>query len=96
MAKNEAKILAADIRAFLEKYGKRDATFPEEWNSPDAYEMERCAALLDGGLNLPVVPHSSWESSGYGPYLSKEGRREHDALVKRCSLASKKGPDGKE
>lgn len=26
-------------------------------------------------------PNSSWESGGYTPYNSKEGRREHDFLI---------------
>lgn len=89
----DAKELASEIQAFLAKYGKRSASEPEEWSSPDAYLMEHCAKMLEAG-KLPRMPHSGWESGGYGPYMSKEGRELHDELlVKIGAFIKGKGND---
>lgn len=77
------KRLAEKITVFLEKYGKRDVMEPSEWSSPDAAMLEVYAkALLIGGDRPLPLPFSSWESGGYGPYISKESRLEHDQIMR--------------
>jgi hypothetical protein len=93
MKQGDLTNLATDIRIFLNKYGKRDANDPKEWNSPDACELERFAAFLKEGQVLPVVPFSSWGSGGYQPYASDEGRKAHNGLIKRCLALTKEITD---
>jgi len=78
----EREILAKRISAFLEKYGKRDRSAPEFWNSPDGAEMEMAAGILARAKNPSRVPWSDWGSGGYGPYTSVEGRTEHAELLR--------------
>jgi len=80
--------LAKRIIAFLDKYaGIRpdwDEQFDDEedkFTSPDASQMKCCADTLMAG-NTPIQCHSEWGSGGYKPYLSKEGKKEHDDLMK--------------
>ena len=84
-----AQELAAKIKAFLEKYGKRDVNDPSEWSSPDACLLEMTAKKLEAGM--PVErPFSMWGSGGYGPYASKEGRKLHDEILDEIEVFSKK------
>jgi len=85
----DTKQLAADIRTFLAKYGKKDANEPLEWNSPDAAALELAAGVFEVNALLRHVPHSEWGSGGYYPYTSKEGKRQHDDLIARCALEVK-------
>ena len=78
----ENKALAEKITVFLAKYGKRSAWDEGKWNSPDAGELESVAMYLDEGIKPPRVPWSDWGSGGYAPYTSREGRAEHDELVR--------------
>ncbi len=82
------KQLAERIYAFLEKYaGIRpdwDSEHDDEddkYTSPDASQMKYCADMLSKELK-PLQCWSEWGSSGYKPHSSKEGRIEHDSLVK--------------
>jgi hypothetical protein len=43
--------------------------------------MKYCADMLSKGLK-PSRCWSEWGSGGYKPYSSKQGRDEHDLLVK--------------
>jgi len=45
--KNAALILR--IRAFLKKYAKTCPDDPTEYTSPDAYQLERAADLIEQG-----------------------------------------------
>jgi hypothetical protein len=75
----EAKELASKIRKFLEEHGKRDVNTPTDWNSPDAYELEKSAFQLEN--DLPVTsPWSEFGSGGYAPY-NDEVRLKHDYLI---------------
>lgn len=83
----EMKKLADRIYQFIGKYAKVrpdwDAEYDgedEKFTSPDASYMKYCADLLNRGVK-PQQCWSEWGSGGYGPYLSKEGRKEHDYLV---------------
>ncbi len=82
------KKLSKRIYAFLDKY----AGVRPDWNnqtddeddkytSPDATIMRYCADMLRIGVK-PTSCNSEWGGGGYRPYSSKEGRDEHDFLVK--------------
>ena len=84
----EMKKLVDRIYQFIDKYaGIRpdwDAQYDDEddkFTSPDASQMKYCADMISKGLN-PQQCWSEWSSGGYKPYSSKEGREEHDYLVK--------------
>jgi len=68
--------LAAEIRMFLNNYGRKNAEEPSEWSSPDALQMEMTATYLERGMIR--VPNSSWHSGGYGD-LDK-GKECHDRI----------------
>lgn len=53
----------------------------DKYTSPDASQMKYCADMISKGLK-PSQCWSEWSSGGYKPYSSKEGREEHDYLVK--------------
>lgn len=82
------KELAQRIYKFLDTYAgvrpdwdsKRDDE-DDKFTSPDASQMKYCADMLSKGLK-PVQCFSEWGSGGYKPYTSKEGKEEHDYLVK--------------
>ncbi len=79
------KTLSQRIYAFLDRYAVVSPNFETEaddkYTSPDVYQLLSCAELIESGIQ-PLQCHSSWESGGYKPYVSKEGRAEHDMLVK--------------
>jgi hypothetical protein len=84
----EMKKLVDRIYQFIDKYaGIRpdwDAQYDDEddkFTSPDASQMKYCADMISKGLK-PQQCWSEWSSGGYKPYSSKEGREEHDYLVK--------------
>lgn len=81
------KELAEKVYAFLNKYAgikpDWDILYDDEddkFTSPDASQMKYCADMLIRELK-PTQCHSEWGSGGYKPYLSKEGKKEHDYLV---------------
>ena len=76
------EVLADRITSFLAKYGKRSAMEPGEWASPDACELESVAMYLVAGKKPARYPWSEWGSGGYDPYTSREGRTEHDELLR--------------
>ncbi len=89
------KELADKIYNFLNKYaGIRPNWNPEyddeddKFTSPDASELKCCADMLKNGLK-PLKCFSEWGSGGYIPYTSKEGREEHDNLVKEINKFKK-------
>jgi len=72
------KQLAAEIRLFLEAYGRHvDEEVPDEWLTTDAAEMEMAARALERGE--VYVPNSVWDSGGYKP----GGRDLHSHLKER-------------
>lgn len=79
--------LAKRIHDFIKKYAGirpnwcETEDFDEKYTSPDAYELLRCADMLNHEQK-PNKCFSEWGSGGYTPYTSKEGREEHDYLVK--------------
>ncbi len=88
------KELSEEILVFLEKYAVRNSQEPDDYtspySSPDADELFAAAKLLELE-KTPISVYSSWESGGYKPFSSKEGREWHDSLVKKInSLADKK------
>jgi hypothetical protein len=88
--KSQELILADRIDKFLETYGKKDAIYEEEWSSPDACELEYVSDCMKMNGQITRLPWSEWGSGGYGPYTSKEGRTEHDAIIKLISVLVKK------
>jgi hypothetical protein len=85
------KELAERIHCFIETYAcvrpDWDAKYDDEddkFTSPDASQMKYCADMISKGLK-PQQCWSEWGGGGYKPYLSKEGREEHDYLVKEIS-----------
>jgi Zn ribbon nucleic-acid-binding protein len=80
----EMKALAKEIQDFLHMHGKRDASNPNEWNSPDAAHLDIFAKMLSGGGYPAAMPHSEWGSGGYKPYNSDIARQKHDHLLKKC------------
>lgn len=83
------KQLAKRIYSFLEKYaGIRPDFDPqyeedyEKYTSPDASMLRYCADMLNQEKIPQQRPFSQWSSGGYKPYTSKEGKEEHDYLVK--------------
>ena len=84
----EMKKLVDRIYQFIDKYaGIRpdwDAQYDDEddkFTSPDASQMKYCADMISKD-SKPQQCWSEWSSGGYKPYSSKEGREEHDYLVK--------------
>lgn len=82
------KELAERIYKFLDTYAgikpDWDSKYDEEedkFTSPDASQMKYCADMISKGLK-PQQFLSEWGSGGYKPYLSKEGKEEHNYLVK--------------
>jgi hypothetical protein len=75
--------LALEIRSFLSKYAKVDAD-EGDYTSPDANELETAATEIENFGELSHIPNSSWESCGYHPYTSIEGREWHDAIKATC------------
>lgn len=80
--------LSKRIYVFIEKYADVrpdwDAKIDDEdeiFTSPDASQMKYCADMISKGLK-PEQCWSEWGGGGYKPYSSKEGRQEHDELVK--------------
>lgn len=81
------KNLSSRIYKFLDKYAAISPNWDEEYDldeekytSPDASEIRTCADLLSQDI-IPDKCYSDWESGGYKPYSSKEGREEHDLLI---------------
>jgi len=80
--------LAERIQRFLNQYAgikpdwdpKHDDE-DDKFTSPDASQMKYCADMLSKGAK-PLQCWSEWSGGGYKPYSSKEGRDEHDYLVK--------------
>lgn len=77
----EMKHLVNRIRTFLKTYASKSTDDEEIWSSPDAFELEQCANALDSGRKISKMPWSSWESGGYTPYTSNDGRREHAEIL---------------
>ena len=80
------KELSERIYKFIDKYaGIRPdwdgESEDEKFTSPDASQMKYCADMLKQD-KIPFRCFSEWGSGGYKPYSSKEGRDEHDKLVK--------------
>ena len=80
------KELSERIYKFIEKYGAISPNWDgededEKYTSPDASQMKYCADMLSKGLK-PNQCWSEWGSGGYNPYTSKEGKEEHNYLVK--------------
>lgn len=80
------KKLAERIYRFIKQYaGIRPdwdgESEDDKFTSPDASQMKYCADMLSKELK-PEQCWSEWGSGGYKPYSSKEGRQEHDELVK--------------
>lgn len=80
--------LAQRIYKFLDEYAcirpDWDSQYDDDddkFTSPDASYMKYCADMISKGLK-PTQCWSEWGSGGYKPYISKEGREEHDYLVK--------------
>jgi len=80
--------LSNRIINFLDEYAvlnpNWDSEYDDEYDkfaSPDAAQMKYCVELLSKG-EKPSRCWSEWGSGGYKPYISKEGRAEHDLLVK--------------
>ena len=87
--------LAIRIYKFLDKYaGIRPDWDPEiddtndKYTSPDASMMKATADMLSEAMT-PSRCFSEWGSGGYKPYSSKEGRAEHDQLMKEINLITK-------
>jgi hypothetical protein len=85
---SEYSKLSDRIYKFIDKYAGIKPDFDPEYDdeddkftSPDASQMKYCADMLSKGLK-PTQCWSEWGSGGYKPYISKEGREEHDFLVK--------------
>jgi hypothetical protein len=76
------KQLSKRIRVFLKTYTKK---VNDEYTSPDAYQLETCADMLDNNIDIQRLPWSEWGSGGYLPYSSKEGSKEHDFLLNEIS-----------
>ena len=79
------KELVERIEKFIEKYAAISPNWDgesidEKYTSPDAYQLLYCAELLNAGIK-PTRCWSEWESGGYKPYSSKEGREEHDNIM---------------
>jgi hypothetical protein len=79
--------LAKRIRKFLSEYAGK--TQEGEWTSPDAYQLEGCADILETGRLPDRVPWSEWGSGGYRPYISKAGRKEHELILNKIAELSK-------
>lgn len=84
----EMKALAERIYKFLDEYaGIRpdwDSDYDDDddkFTSPDASMMKYSADMLNKG-ERPESCWSSWDSGGYVPYTSEDGRKEHDSLKK--------------
>lgn len=77
MKKEELEIR---IRKFLITYAGK--TEDDEYTSPDAGCLEGIADMIKQDLKIYSIPFSEWGSGGYKPYLSKEGREEHDFLIR--------------
>ena len=81
------KELSERIIKFVDKYAGLNPNYEEDdknsprYTSPDTYELLTAADLLSQGIK-PKKCFSDWGSGGYKPYLSKEGREEHDAIIK--------------
>lgn len=76
------------IYKFLDKYAGIKPDFDPEYDdeedkytSPDASQLRYCADMLKVGKK-PSRCFSEWSGGGYRPHSSKEGRDEHDKLVK--------------
>ena len=74
----EKKELSQRIRKFLKEYA---VVIDGEYTSPDAYQLEAAAVILESGKPLTTFPWSEWGSGGYKPYSSKKGSKEHDEIL---------------
>jgi len=83
--------LADRIYRFIGKYAKVSPAYDgtnEKYTNPDVRSMLECADMLKKGLN-PKDCFSSWFcSGGYQPKRSKEGKAEHDELIKEINQMS--------
>lgn len=92
------KALAERVYAFIEEYAcispnwsEDDESGEDKYTSPDAYELIAAANEMDRARLPSKYPFSDWGSGGYAPYISKEGRAEHDAILKEIKeLINKK------
>lgn len=80
------KELAERIWVFIETYAAISPNWDDEngedkFTGPDVYQLLNCANQLDRE-EKPTRCFSEWGSGCYTPYTSKEGRAEHDYLVK--------------
>lgn len=99
------KKLSKRITKFINKYACIKPDWKEDsdrldgkYTSPDAEQMSYCAEVLLNNI-VPLQCFSEWGGGGYRPYSSKEGREEHDFLVKEVyklindPVIKKKGRD---
>lgn len=91
------KDLASRIRKFIDEYAgispNWDPEDPEDdskYTSPDASMLVMAADVLEKG-EIPLRCWSEWGNGGYNPYSSKEGKAEHDIIMKELNaLINKK------
>lgn len=75
---------AQKIRSFLKLYAAKNDDM--EYTSPDAYQLEAAAELLEAGKKLQNMPWSEWGNGGYKPYTSKKGRLMHEQILKELKI----------
>lgn len=75
--------LIVRLEKFLKTYAVVSRQDTSEFNSPDANELKFCLELLKEDKRISRYPWSEWGGGGYKPYSSKEGREEHDFILKQ-------------
>lgn len=73
------------IDNFINKYAAISPNYSkgetDKFTGPDPYQFLMVANMLERG-EKPKQCFSDWGSGCYKPYTSKEGREEHDAIIK--------------
>ena len=81
--------LSNEIKSFVEKYAAINPNFdPEYDDDEDTYTGPDVGELLDAAMQLkrgvkPTRIHSDWGSGCYKPYTSKDGKMQHNSILKR-------------
>lgn len=81
--------LSERILNFVDKYAKISPNWnndedDEKYTAPDVYQLLDCVNSIQN--NTPIFRcWSDWGCGGYSPYTSKEGKEEHDFIIKEIN-----------
>ncbi len=74
-----------EYAAISPNYDETSEDLDDKYTGPDPYQLLGFVTLYEEGVIPTRVPWSDWSSGCYKPYTSKEGREEHELILKEIS-----------